>query len=59
MHKPTYTISRYPGSSFAYKITVQCSCGTRRTLTDGVIAPTMKRATAAFKAHVEKAKVAA
>lgn len=58
-HKPTYSIQNYPGSSFTYKITVVCSCGTRMTLTDGTTAPTMPRARKRFKAHTEKALVAA
>ena len=53
-HKPAYKIDRYPSSVLAYKITVTCSCGTRRVLTDGATALTMKQARAAHKAHVAK-----
>ena len=58
-HSPSYTVERYAGSAFASKITVLCSCGTRRTLSDGATAPTMKRARAAHAAHVAKAKALA
>jgi hypothetical protein len=58
-HKPTYKVDCYPGSTLAYKITIACSCGTQRTLTDGAITPTMKLARAAHKAHVAKATATA
>jgi len=56
-HKAKYEIYLYEDSDMAYEITFRCTCGVRQSLTDGIVGPTMNRARAAFKSHVEKAKV--